>query len=82
MNKSQHVDEKTVNIKANFEFGAVQKCAHLVDLNRIILQTECLIANIGFDAAENGPNTLYHYVFLRDGSENYILTLPYFKIEL
>ena len=37
-----------------FEFGAVQKFVNLVDLEKM-LQNEYLVANIGFDSAENEP---------------------------
>ena len=35
-----------------FEFGAVQKCVHRVDLEKM-LQNEYLVAKFGFDTAEN-----------------------------
>ena len=37
-----------------FEFGAVQKCAHLVNVEHA--ENEWLVARIDFDIAENGPN--------------------------
>ena len=43
--------------RQTLKFGAVQKYANLADLETIVmLKTEYLVANSGFDSAENGPS--------------------------
>ena len=44
-----------MNFCEDFEFGAVRRCANLVDLEKM-LKNEYLVANIGFDTEENEPS--------------------------
>ena len=43
---------------ADFEFGAVQRFANLVDLEKINAENAYLDAKIGFDAEENEPSEI------------------------
>ena len=47
-----------IEVKANFECGAVQKRVNLTDLAKM-LQNEPLLAKIGCDTAENGPSKIW-----------------------
>ena len=47
----QNCDE----IWLNFEFGAVHKHVHLVDLVKSFQTSICFCAKFGVDTAENGP---------------------------
>ena len=49
---------ETMREPANSECGAVQKCANLVNLKRM-RRSQYLVAKIGFDTAENGPNEIF-----------------------
>ena len=46
--------ENLDNFLHNVEFRAVQTCANLVDLEKM-LQNDYLVAKIGVDTAENEP---------------------------
>ena len=48
------VRQSLTNFCEYFEFGAVRRCANLVDLEKCF-KNEYLVANIGFDTAETEP---------------------------
>ena len=50
--------ENIVNFAKLLDFGAVQKCAALVDLKKM-LKNEYLLTKIGFDTAENEPSEVW-----------------------
>ena len=50
--------ETIVNFANNIEFGAMQKCANLVDLKKM-LHNETLVVLTGFDTAEKEPKTTF-----------------------
>ena len=54
-NSSKNAKKSLTNFCEDFEFGAVRRCANLVDLAKC-LNNEYLVANIGFDTEENEPS--------------------------
>ena len=49
-----------MNFCEDFEFGAVRRCANLVDLENA-LKNEYLVAKIGLDTDENEPSTVRQF---------------------
>ena len=53
----QKCEKSLTNFCVYFEFGAVRRCANLVDLAKILMKKkEYLVAKIGFDTEENEPS--------------------------
>ena len=57
LQKSEQKCEKSLtNCCEDFEFGAVRRCANLVDLEKCLKISFNLVAKIGFDTEENEPS--------------------------
>ena len=63
-NIRQIFSEKIINFNVTFEFGAVHKCANLVDQKQAA--TWILNCKIGFDTAEEEPSILFSYFLISD----------------
>ena len=58
----KYSEEKGSTSDPHYEM-ALQKCADLVDFEKIFMQQiECLVAKIGFDTAENEPSKVGRFL--------------------